>query len=136
MPSAIRIRREILARLLEHARQEPLKECCGLLAGQSGIITQGFRATNVANDSAKAYEIAPEELFRLMREIRTAGLEFVGIYHSHPTGENQASARDVERAYYPDVAYFILSPRTNATRAARAFSIRKSQVTELEILVE
>jgi proteasome lid subunit RPN8/RPN11 len=136
MGSAIRIRREILARLLEHARQDPLKECCGLLAGWSGIITQAFPATNASNDSNKAYEIAPEELFRLMREIRADELELLGIYHSHPTGENQPSARDVERAYYPDAAYFILSPSTNVTKAVRAFSIREGQVTELEVFVE
>ncbi len=44
-----------------------------------------------------------------MREIRAAGLELLGIYHSHPTGENKPSARDIERAYYPEAAYFIVS---------------------------
>jgi proteasome lid subunit RPN8/RPN11 len=136
MPSAIRIHRQILTRLLEHAREEPLKECCGLLAGRSGIITRGFLATNAADDSGRAYEIAPEELFRMMREIRAVGLELLGIYHSHPTGENQPSARDVERAYYPDVTYFIVSPRTDVTKAVRAFSICEGQVTELEVFVE
>jgi proteasome lid subunit RPN8/RPN11 len=71
-----------------------------------------------------------------MREIRADELELLGIYHSHPTGENQPSARDVERAYYPDAAYFILSPSTNVTKAVRAFSIREGQVTELEVFVE
>ena len=134
MPDAIQIRGEILMALMGQARREPLRECCGLLAGRGGVITRSFPATNAADDAAKAYEIAPEELFRLMREIRAAGLEFLGIYHSHPAGENRPSGRDLERAYYPSATYFILSPRPDAPKSVRAFSIRNGQVTELETL--
>ena len=133
MPSAIQIRREPLTTLLEVARQEPMKECSGLLAGRDGVITRAFPGANAADDATKAYEIVPEELFRLMREIRAAGLELLGIYHSHPTGEIRPSVRDIERAYYPAVAYFILSPRTDVQQPVRAFSIRDGQVTELKI---
>jgi len=135
MPEAIQIRGEILMALVDQARREPLRECCGLLAGRDGMITRAFAATNAADGAVKAYEIAPEELFRLMREIRAAGLELLGIYHSHPAGENRPSGRDIERAYYPAATYFILSPRADAPKSVRAFSIRDGQVTELEILV-
>jgi proteasome lid subunit RPN8/RPN11 len=111
-----------------------MKECCGLLAGRGNVITHAFAAANVAKDTTKAYEIAPDELFRLMREIRALGLELLGIYHSHPVGENWPSGRDIERAYYPAAAYFILSLRTDARQPVRAFSIRDGHVTELEIL--
>lgn len=133
--SPIRIRAEITAELVAHARREPEHECCGLLAGREGVITHVFPAENVAADPAKNYEIAPKELFRLMREIRGAGLVLAGIYHSHPNGENEPSARDLERAYYPDVAYLILSPHADAPRPVRAFSIRDGRVTELEIQI-
>ena len=64
----------------------------------------------------RAYEIAPRSYSASIREIRAAGLELLGIYHSHPNGDNQPSPRDVERAYYPDAAYFILSPRCERSR--------------------
>jgi len=70
-----------------------------------------------------------------MREMRAAGLELLGIYHSHPQGANEPSERDIERAYYPDAAYFIISPREDAARPVRAFSIRDRRATELEIQV-
>jgi proteasome lid subunit RPN8/RPN11 len=133
MPGAIQIRREILTALLEQARLEALRECCGLLAGRGGVITRAFQATNAADDTTRAYEIAPEELFGLMRQIRAAELELLGIYHSHPGGENRPSARDIERAYYPAAAYFILAPRTDVPQPVRAFEIRNGQVAELEI---
>jgi proteasome lid subunit RPN8/RPN11 len=94
-----------------------------------------FPATNVAANPATSYEIAPEELFRLTREIRAASLELLGIYHSHPNGKNEPSPRDIERAHYPDAAYFIVSPLPDAPQPVRAFSIRDGRVTELEIQV-
>jgi len=68
-----------------------------------------------------------------MREIRGAGLELLGIYHSHPRGDNVPSARDIERAYYPDAAYFIISPQVEAPKSIRAFSIRAGRVCEIDI---
>jgi proteasome lid subunit RPN8/RPN11 len=129
------MRAELAAELLAQARQKPQQECCGLLAGCDGAITRVFAATNAASNPSTSYEIEPEELFRMMREIRGAGLALMGIYHSHPNGENEPSARDIERAYYPDAAYFVLSPHENATRPVRAFSIRDGCTTELEIHV-
>ncbi len=130
---AIRVRREIISELVRLAELEPARECCGLLAGSRGAIARIFRATNVASSPATAYEIAPQELFSLMREVRAAALELTGIYHSHPNGKNEPSPRDVELAYYPDTAYVIISPEAGAARPVRAFSIRDGRATELDI---
>ncbi len=128
----IQIRRDLLKQLLEHAEREALGECCGLLAGKRGVITLAIPAKNVASDATKNYEIEPSEIVRMMREFRTRGLEFLGIYHSHPTGENRPSARDIELAYYSEAVYVILSPRADTLKPIRAFSIRDGSVTELE----
>jgi len=131
----MRIQNEALASVMEHAARDAKQECCGLLAGRDDVITQVFAAANAAPDAARNYEIAPEELFRLMREIRAAGLTLMGIYHSHPNGRSEPSPRDIERAYYPEVAYFIISPQGNSARV-RAFSIRDGRVNELPIVTE
>jgi [CysO sulfur-carrier protein]-S-L-cysteine hydrolase len=128
----IRIRSEVLAQILDEARRAPHEECCGLLGGSSGAITRAFPARN-ALASATAYEIAPEELFRIFREMRRLGLEHLGIYHSHPASENAPSPRDIEQAFYPDAGYFILSPLASAERPVRAFSIREGSVAELVV---
>ena len=137
---AIRIRQTILEEMFEHVRREPLVECCGMLAGIKNVIGRSYAAENAASDPTKNYEIAPKELFRLMREIRTAKLELLGIYHSHPNGKNEPSPRDIELAYYPDTAYFILSPLLPSSagvlsRPVRAFSIRDGLVGELEVTI-
>lgn len=121
--------------MMEHARREPAKECCGLLAGRDGVITHVFPAVNVAADPAKGYEIAPKGIVAMMREFRERKLEFLGIYHSHPNGKNEPSARDIELAYYSEAIYFIVSPMADAPKPVRAFSIRDGGVTELDIEV-
>jgi len=108
-------------------------ECCGLLAGRAGIITAIFPAKN-ALASATSYEIAPQELFRLFKRLREEGLEHLGLYHSHPSGENVPSASDIAQAYYPEQAYFVLSPQPAAPRPVRAFSIRDGRTEELKIV--
>jgi proteasome lid subunit RPN8/RPN11 len=130
--SVVRIRREILAQLHNEAVNATTRECCGLLVGSEGIITRAFPAMN-ALASATAYEIAPEDLFSLMKKIRAGGLQLMGIYHSHPKGDNSPSERDIERAYYPEAAYFIVSPLPDASKPVRAFLIRNGEVTELTI---
>jgi proteasome lid subunit RPN8/RPN11 len=132
MGATVRVRGEVLRGLLEEARRHPREECCGLLAGSDGIITALLPAAN-ARASATAYEIAPRDLFRLFRQMRADGLDHLGIYHSHPAGDNAPSPRDIELAFYPEAAYFIVSPQPDALRPVRAFAIREGTVTELEI---
>lgn len=134
MADVIRVNDMILTQMMDLALQVPGLECCGLLAGKEGAITRIFAASN-AMASATEYAIAPKELFLSMREIRRAGLEFMGIYHSHPNGDNKPSARDIDQAYYPDVAYFILSPRKDSAKPIRAFSIRDGKSAELDIQI-
>ncbi len=128
----IRIARPILTKMLEESRRNPTHESCGLLAGKDAAITAIFPAHN-SLASPTAYEIATRELFSIFREIRAQGLELLAIYHSHPTTGNFPSPTDVARAYYPDAAYFIVSPAPNAPNPIRAFRIQNKIVTEVSI---
>ena len=133
MRDVIRVQAAVLERLLEEARRNRSEECCGLLAGREGVITEILPARNQLA-SATSFEIAPEELFRLFKQMRATGLEHLGIYHSHPKGDNAPSLTDIEHAYYPLAAYFILSLQAEAKRPIRAYSICDSRVTELTIV--
>jgi proteasome lid subunit RPN8/RPN11 len=133
MADLVQVRAEILKEMLLHAQREVEIECCGLLAGRDGAITAIFPARN-ALASATAFEIAPRELFLMFRTMREQGLTHLGLYHSHPRGENAPSPRDIEQAYYPGQAYFIISPRADAPNPVRAFSIYDASVREIEIV--
>lgn len=134
---AVLSRRKVYGQLLKHARRHPHRECCGILAGQDGVITQAFPAKNAAADPVRNYEIASEEIVRLMAELRERRLEFLGIYHSHPhwMHTNEPSPKDIALAHYSEAIYFIVTPRPYATSPIRAFSIRDGRAIELEIQV-
>jgi proteasome lid subunit RPN8/RPN11 len=134
MADSVRVRPEILDEMLAHARREPRIECCGLLAGRDGVITEILPATN-ALSSPTTYEIEPRELFEMFRCLRKKELTHLGQYHSHLNTENIPSPKDIEQAGYPDQAYFIVSLRPDAPNPVRAFSIRDGSVREIEILV-
>lgn len=132
MSDLVLITRAACDRLVAEARANPNIECCGLLAGRGGVISAVLPAKNALR-SATAFEIAPEELFALFRCMRSEELEHLGIYHSHPKGENFPSPSDLECAFYPDAAYFIICPDAAASRAVRAFRIIEGRVRELQL---
>jgi len=133
MAGVVHIHAKILNEMLEHARREPHIECCGLLAGRDGVITEIFPATN-GLASPTVYEIAPRELFDLFQTLRERELTHLGQYHSHLSTDNTPSPTDIEQAGYPDQAYFIVSLKPDAQNPIRAFSIREGAVQEHEII--
>jgi proteasome lid subunit RPN8/RPN11 len=137
MRRAVQSRRKVYGQLLAHARRQPHRECCGILAGQSGLITKAFPAKNVAADPVRNYEISSIELVYLMEKLRKRRLEFIGIYHSHPNwlDTNEPSPKDIALAHYSEAIYFIVTPRPYATTPIRAFSIRDRHAMEVEIQV-
>jgi [CysO sulfur-carrier protein]-S-L-cysteine hydrolase len=137
MKRAVRSRRKVYGQLLERARRQPHRECCGILAGQGGLITQAFPAKNAASDPVWNYEIAPQEIVRLTGELRRRRLEFLGIYHSHPhwMDTNEPSPKDIALAHNSEAIHFIITPRPYAASPIRAFSIRDGRAMELEIQV-
>ena len=137
MKRVVLSRRKVFGQLVEHARRQPHRECCGILAGQHDVITQAFPAKNVAADPARNYVIAPKEIVRLMGEFRERRLEFLAVYHSHPNwlDANEPSPKDIALAYYSKAIHFIVTPRPYATTPIRAFSIRKGRAMELEIQI-
>lgn len=135
MTNSIQIQGDVLQSLIRHAGQNPRVECCGFLAGGEGIITSAYPAENIAANPATSYEVATKEIVQVTREIRAAGLEMLGIYHSHPNGRGEPSATDIAMVGYPDVAHFIVSPAVDVDAAVRAFLIQDGRVAELKLLI-
>jgi len=98
-----------LDEILDHARAEAPRECCGLVGGTSGRAQTVYRMRNAAADPLFTYEAAPEDLFAAQRSMRERGEQLLAIYHSHPRSANpQPSDTDVRLAYYPSAVYFIV----------------------------
>lgn len=106
--SSVYIPRTVLEEMVDHARKEFPLESCGLLAGHGPRVSQFTRTENVLA-SRREFSVNPAELASFMRETRENQLEFVGIYHSHPTSPAWPSVRDRQEFHYPNVSYWIVS---------------------------
>jgi len=115
--------------MIAHALEERPFECCGVLAGSGGAITQSRRAKNAAELFGIRYEIDSREFMRLNREIDDADLDLIGIYHSHPFTRAYPSATDVGQAW-EGLVYVIVSLTDFLTPVVKAFTIANGQVSE------
>jgi proteasome lid subunit RPN8/RPN11 len=94
-------------------------ECCGALVGRADgaakDVVRLWPAINRRTDDPHRYLIAPDDLRRLEQDVRAAGQEIVGYYHSHPDHPARPSAFDTEHAW-PWYSYVIV--RIEGGRAA------------------
>jgi [CysO sulfur-carrier protein]-S-L-cysteine hydrolase len=127
----VTVPRAIRDEMVAHAFEGRPNEICGLLAGRGSAVTRLFRARNKEQERARVrYEIDPIDLLQIFREIDEAGLEHVGIYHSHTHTQAYPSATDIRLAFYPDALYFLVSLMDERDPAVRAFWIKDGEVTE------
>jgi proteasome lid subunit RPN8/RPN11 len=129
---SIKISRQYIDILIQHARAGAPEEVCGILAGAGDEVVEVFEMVNTEH-SPVSYFMDPKEQFQIMKAIREKGLKMVAIYHSHPASEAFPSAKDVRLAFYDDLAY-IISSLMNDEPIVRAFSIKEGRVEELEIV--
>ncbi len=109
--------------------QAPL-EACGLLAGRAGVVKVVLTVKNAAGSPVRFRMDAREQL-RAFAQIEEAGLEMVGVFHSHPGGPPLPSPTDIREAAY-QVANLIWAPTTDGW-LARAFWIEKGYAAEIPI---
>ncbi len=119
-------------RILKHCLDEYPNEACGILGGHNGIVEKVFTMTN-AEPSPSFYVMEPREQFRVMKEMRLAGLALAGIYHSHTGSQAYPSSTDVGLAYYPEAVYLIITLMDRKNPASRGFTIIEGCVTEVPV---
>ena len=129
--------------ILTHARAQYPLECCGLLIGKTARlddkILQVNRSIAAANhapatDQRSAYAIDSRFWLEQDRLAATAGLQVMGIYHSHPDHPAVPSATDLRLAW-PVYVYLIVSVGTAGTPALRAWVINAAGNQFVEVAV-
>jgi proteasome lid subunit RPN8/RPN11 len=132
--TVLELTREQAAELIRHAQEEYPNECCGLLAGRDGRVERIYRGTNV-DHSPYTYLMDPSEQLAAFKEMEAAGLDLVGIYHSHTHTPAYPSRTDVARAYYPDALYVIISLADRTAPVIRAFRLADGQIAEASVII-
>jgi proteasome lid subunit RPN8/RPN11 len=130
----MRIAKQLLEEIIDHARSEAPVECCGMIASRDGAAVRVYRATNAAASPLR-YEIDGAEQYRIQMEIEEASLDLGAIYHSHTRTEPYPSQTDINLAFYPDAVYVIVGV-AGERPDVRGYEIRDGRVQETELVVE
>jgi proteasome lid subunit RPN8/RPN11 len=128
----VKIRQAIFDQIVAHALDERPNECCGLLIGTADIIEHAVRARN-AKRSPTRFQVEPADHFAAIRRARSARMEVIGAYHSHPNGPSCPSETDRTRLTDPSMFHVIVS-LAHGTRTVRAFYIADGNYTPLELV--
>jgi proteasome lid subunit RPN8/RPN11 len=120
--------------MIEHAQGEYPKEACGLIGGPEGRPMRLYQLRNVDPDPVMRYNADPKELKRATDDIYDQDWDVVAIYHSHTHSPAFPSPTDVERAFYPEALYLLVSLMDRQSPDLRAFRIIDGEITEQEVL--
>jgi len=121
--------------MVQHAREEYPRECCGMLAGKDTTITKFFKIKNIAQRMDE-YELDPLEQVDAFEEIDRLSLKLLGVYHSHPNHPCYPSGLDINQAFYPDTFFFIISLKGMTSFQLKAFKMYEGKVEEETIIFD
>jgi len=105
-------------------------EACGLLCGNNMVVERSIGIPN-AEKSQVRYRMEARAQWRAFQRMEAAGLELIGIYHSHPNGPDHLSDADLAEAMYPvaQVIWF----RENGKWQPRGYIIERDKAIEIAL---
>ncbi len=109
-------------------------EACGLLVGTPRVNSSAFHPCENAAASSKLYTVAPRDMLRVDRAAEDAGLEVIGVMHSHTHTDPYPSPTDVAQAPDPSWHYVIVSLRDDSPML-RSFRISTVSISEEPVAV-
>ncbi|HLX87355.1 MAG TPA: M67 family metallopeptidase [Acidimicrobiales bacterium] len=131
----LRLPSDLHAAMVAHCLAGLPDEACGLLGGDAdGSVAQVYPTRNVAA-SAKLYTVDPKEHLRADRDAEEAGLEIIGVFHSHTHTDAYPSPTDVAQAPDPGWHYVLVSLRQVAP-VVRSYRIVDGAITEEPVVLD
>lgn len=130
---------EILENLKKHAEEDYPHECCGFLFGEEGDerrITISKRTENKSEgDQRRRFQIDPKAYRDAEQYATKNGLDFLGIYHSHPDHPAEPSEHDRVVAM-PFFSYIILSVQNGKTVVTRSWRLNDERQFDEESILD
>jgi proteasome lid subunit RPN8/RPN11 len=114
------------------------QEDCGLLLGRREAgrveVRRALRVRNRAGtgERTRRYRIDPADYLRCERRAQAAGLDVVGIWHSHPDGEAAPSRTDARLAW-ARWCYLVAAVDRRGVRELRAWTLRGAGFREITL---
>ena len=132
----LRIKHQHINLLKEEARKvHPIEACAmlfGKLARKEAVVRKVVVAPNKLQSTVR-FEIDPETFASAFTEADEDGLDFIGLFHSHPAPAKPSLIDLRYMKLWGDALWLILSS-TNGSLAA--YQMRTDKVREITIKVE
>jgi proteasome lid subunit RPN8/RPN11 len=111
--------------MVAHAESKFPNECCGVMLGkidgEAKNVTSAVPLENAYHGTQEdRYEIRPEDLLAADRQAREAGLDLIGVFHSHPDCDAYFSKTDLENSC-PWYSFVVLSVKGGRFDHANSF---------------
>jgi proteasome lid subunit RPN8/RPN11 len=111
--------------MVAHAENKFPNECCGAMIGsidgdQKRVTSAEPMENSYAGAQGSRYELRPEDLLEADRRARAAGLDLIGIFHSHPDCDAYFSKTDLENSC-PWYSFVVLSVKSGKFDHAASF---------------
>ena len=93
--------------LIRAAATSPCAEICGFITNRMSP----YFVLNSAEEPKLGFYMAPADYARAIELIASSGDEIIGVFHSHPSGDNWPSQNDMRGWPNPDLnwRYFIVT---------------------------
>lgn len=121
----IHVNKEAWDLMVAHAEKTFPNECCGAMLGtidgDNKSVTKAVAIENsYTGEQGARYELRPEDLLEADRQARAAGLDLIGIFHSHPDCDAYFSKTDLENSC-PWYSFVVLSIKGGKFDHANSF---------------
>lgn len=121
----INVNKEAWDLMVAHAEKTFPNECCGAMLGtidgDNKSVTKAVAIENSYTGAQGArYELRPEDLLEADKQARAAGLDLIGIFHSHPDCDAYFSKTDLENSC-PWYSFVVLSIKGGKFDHANSF---------------
>ncbi len=122
---------DLLEQIVEHARRDAPRECCGLVGTREGT---AYEVVETANTEASPFRfnIDGRDLLLATQRFEDAGGDLGAVYHSHTRSEPYPSQTDITfAANWPGVEWIIVGLARDADPVVRSYRIEGGEVTEV-----
>ncbi|HWT92595.1 MAG TPA: M67 family metallopeptidase [Solirubrobacteraceae bacterium] len=131
----MKIARELLDQIIDHARRDAPDECCGLIGGRDGRATSVHPQINSVRSPLR-FEMPGMDVFRTTEEIEDRGDELLSVYHSHTRSAPYPSQTDINFSVgWPGIEWLIVGLAGDEPEI-RSYVIADGQVQEVDVEVE
>ena len=132
---AVRIAYAVARQIADHALSAAPHEACGILAGTRERISRAIPLDNVADVPDRQFRLDPEEQLAALKALDAEALDWVGVYHSHPSSPPIPSPEDIAAAVDSGLLQLIVSLDSSRPKL-KMWRVEGSSVRPLALVFE